>query len=177
MPTIRVAEPPDLAEIVQIDDSASELYARAGLLLSLSADHPFAQAERARWLRAIGRQWLFLAVETDQACLGFAALDRVDDAPYLDQLAVRCSAMRRGVGRQLLRHAVRWASEQSGSRDLWLTTYGHLPWNRPYYEREGFVVVPESECGPGIRHHLDEQRRFLPVPEQRIVMRRAAGRV
>jgi hypothetical protein len=48
----------------------------------------------------------------------------------------------------------------------------HLPFNRPYYERHGFVVVSERECGPGVLHHLEEQRRALPAPHERVAMRR-----
>jgi hypothetical protein len=53
-----------------------------------------------------------------------------------------------------------------------LTTYDDVPFNRPYYERHGYAVVPEIACGPGVQHHLDEQRRHLPGPAQRVAMRR-----
>jgi hypothetical protein len=52
-----------------------------------------------------------------------------------------------------------------------LTTYAHLPWNRPFYESAGFVVVPVSECPPEMVAILDDQRRWLPAPDQRIAMR------
>jgi len=65
---------------------------------------------------------------------------------------------------------VNWA-KNSGDTALWLTTYGHLAWNVPFYASEGFELVSESECGPGVRHHIEEQRRWLPLPEQRVAMR------
>jgi len=71
----------------------------------------------------------------------------------------------------LLTHAAAWASA-AGSSALWLTTYAHLPFNRRYYERHGYRVVPEAEWGPEIRHHLSEQRRYLPAPKERVAMRR-----
>jgi N-acetylglutamate synthase-like GNAT family acetyltransferase len=80
--------------------------------------------------------------------------------------------MRRGIGRRLLEHAAVTARATGGSA-LWLTTYDQLPFNRPYYERHGYVLVPESACGPDIRHHLEEQRRYLPEPARRVAMRRA----
>jgi GNAT superfamily N-acetyltransferase len=110
-------------------------------------------------------------VDAAEASLGFAALDIVDGDPYLEQLAVRAAAMRRGIGALLLAHAAAWAKAQAG-RALWLTTYSHLPFNRPYYERHGYLVVPEEDCGPGILHHLAEQRRYLPAPAERVAMRR-----
>ncbi|MDP1571030.1 MAG: GNAT family N-acetyltransferase [Vicinamibacterales bacterium] len=168
--TLRPARPDEIDTLVAIDDEASALYAAHGLALGVTEEHPFAEAERARWLAAAQAARAFLAVSAAGVPLGFAALDLVDGAPYLDQLAVHPAAMRRGVGRALLARAIAWAEAQ-GAGALWLTTYAHLPFNRPYYERAGFVVVPEAACGPGIRHHLAEQRCALPAPEQRVAMR------
>jgi N-acetylglutamate synthase-like GNAT family acetyltransferase len=95
----------------------------------------------------------------------------LDGEPYLDQLAVRIAAMRQGLGRDLLARSADWGRAVGGSA-LWLTTYAHLSFNQPYYERHGFAVIAESACGAGIRHHLDEQRRNLPLPDQRVAMRR-----
>ena len=110
---------------------------------------------------------------------GRPAPDADEGAPYLEQLSVRRAAMGRGLGRRLLGHAIARAREYEARRGmgssgrLWLTTYGHLRWNRPFYAREGFVVVPEAAWPVGIAHHVAEQRRCLPDPEQRIAMRRA----
>jgi len=79
--------------------------------------------------------------------------------------------MRRGVGRGLLHHTFAWARANGDA--LWLTTYGHLAWNRPFYEREGFAVMPEASWPPGVAHHIAEQRRWLPLPDERVAMRRA----
>lgn len=171
-PTLRLALPHELDTLVAIDDDATALYVQYGVALSLAADHPFVLAERARWGRAVEQERVFVAVDGEGSALGFAALDQLDGEPYLDQLAVRMSAMRRGLGRRLLERAIAWAEDAKG-RALWLTTYRHLPFNRPFYERHGFETVPEAEAGQGIRHHLEEQRRVLPDPSERVVMRRA----
>ena len=54
--------------------------------------------------------------------------------------------------------------------ELWLTTYDHLPFNRPYYERLGFRRV--DAFGRDIAQHLAAQREALPDPAHRIAMRR-----
>lgn len=169
--TIRPASAKDIATLRAIDDDACALYAAHGLALELPHDHPFAREELARWLRSAELGSAFLVVDGSGAGVGFAALELVDGEPYLDQLSVRVAAMRRGIGGELLARAAEWACAVGGSA-LWLTTYAHLSFNQPYYERHGFVAVPESECSAGLRHHLDEQRRTLPAPEQRVVMRR-----
>ena len=167
---VRPALPSELGVLVAIDDDASQLYAEHGIQLTLTPDHEFCRAERARWQRSLTLGRALLAVDRDGHGAGFATLDWLDEAAYLDQLAVRLGAMRQGIGRSLLEHARAWGRAE-GARALWLTTYGHLRFNRPYYERHGFEVVPDADCGPSLRHHLDEQRRFLPEPTERVAMR------
>lgn len=166
---IRPARPGELDLVVAIDDDASKLYADVGMDVDLGPDHPFIRAERACWGQAVAAGRVFFAEAPAGDGLGVAVLDFIDGAPYLEQLSVRRRAMRRGIGRRLLRLAIDWA----GPQGLWLTTYAHLPWNRPFYERSGFVVVPELDCPPGFRAILEDQRRSLPAPGERIAMRRA----
>jgi GNAT superfamily N-acetyltransferase len=168
--SIQTAHLDEFADALRIDDDATALYATGGVVLDLTNQIPFVIDEQARWRRSVELGRLFFAVDAEGRRVGFAAMDLLDGAPYLDQLSVRMSAMRRGIGRRLLHHAIGWAQERGDV--LWLTTYGHLPWNRPFYEREGFVVIPEPACSPGVVHHLEEQRRWLPAPEQRVAMRR-----
>jgi GNAT superfamily N-acetyltransferase len=169
--TLRPALASELELLMSIDDDASTLYAVHGMTIEVGPGHPFVLAERKRWLESAEQGRTFLAVGGNGMGLGFAALAEVDGAPYLDQLAVRLSAMRQGIGQRLLAHAAEWARTCNGAA-LWLTTYDHLPFNRPYYERQGYLLVPERECGPGIVHHLEEQRHHLPAPERRVAMRR-----
>lgn len=170
--SIERAVPADMPDVVRIDDDATTLYAEVGLHFALHSKHPFAIDEQRRWRSASERGSLFFAVGAEGKRLGFASLDVLDGEPYLDQLSVLRSAMRRGVGRFLLGHAIDWTATRGDPR-LWLTTYAHLGWNRPFYERAGFVVVPEERCGPAVRHHLAEQRRYLPAPLERVAMCRS----
>ena len=169
--TIRPALPSEIDLLNAIDDDATTLFAEHGVSIELPEDHVFVRAEVARLLRSAEFGRAFLAVDKSGTGVGFAALDVVDGEPYLDQLAVRVAAMRRGIGGRLLERAANWAHAAGGSA-IWLTTYDHLLFNRPYYERRGYVVMPEADCGPGILHHLDDQRRYLPAPAHRVAMRR-----
>jgi GNAT superfamily N-acetyltransferase len=168
--SIRSGTPNDFGVIVALDDDAARLYDEAGLDLHLADDHPFTVAERAMWLRSLEAGDTFVAVDAEGAPVGFAALELVDGAPYLDQLSVRRASMGRGIGRALLSRAVVWA--RAHGRELWLTTYGHLPWNRPFYEKEGFAVVAPEAWSPGMAALIADQRSALPAPAQRVVMRR-----
>lgn len=159
----------DLDEIIEVDDDSCTLYAEHGVTLGLTPEHPFCVAERARWTRSISRGDTLLALEHDRI-VGIAVMGLLDDAPYLDQLSVRRSAMRRGVGRTLVSAAIAWAAD----RPLWLTTYAHLPFNRPFYESMGFTCIDEHDWGRELAEIAREQRACLPHPELRCAMRRPA---
>lgn len=164
--TLRRARADELGVLVAIDDDASALYAEAGMPVLLAPDHPFVLAEQRRWSSATRAGQVMLALDGSGEAVGFAVLGTVDGRPYLDQLAVRVAAMGIGIGRTLLDHAKR----ASVGGELWLTTYAHLRFNRPFYERAGFSVVAESACAPELREILRSQRMALPCPEQRIAM-------
>lgn len=161
-----MARPDELESLVAIDDEASELYAQVGLKFALEKSHPFVVAESVRWAYAIERGLAHVAVNRQDEPIGFVTLSFVDGEPYLDQIAVRLSDMRCGVGTTLLRYAISWSS----GRPLWLTTYSHLSWNKQYYERHGFVMVPEGMCGAELCVILKAQRAALPDPDRRIAM-------
>ena len=156
--------------MVAIDVDACSLYVEAGLDADIGPEHPYSVAERACWTRRAREGNAFVAGPPGSPAVGLLVMDRIDGAPYLEQLSVRRSAMKQGLGRRLLMRAIEWA----GREPLWLTTYRHIPWNRPFYERHGFVTVPESKCSPGMVGILDDQRRALPAPHERIAMRRSA---
>jgi len=168
---IRAGSAADIDTLLEIDLDASELFVRAGLDMDLPDDHEFAVTERTRWLRSLESGRTLLAVDASGAPLGFAASGTRDQEPFIEQLSVRRHAMGMGIGTALLSAAEREAVQQ-GASTLWLTTYGHLSWNRPFYERRGFIVVKEEHCGHEIRAELAFERRWLPSPQERVVMRK-----
>lgn len=171
MYTLRAADGDELTKAVAIDDAAGLLFAQAGLAIDLPNEHPFVVAERQRWRRAIDAGQLWFACCASEP-IGFCALGRAGPLAYLEQLAVRPEHGRRGVGTMLLDLACAY-SQRAGDPELWLTTYAHLPWNRPYYERHGFIVIPEARCSSELQAVLAEQRAVLPAPSERIAMMRS----
>ncbi len=162
----------DLDAVIAIDDAASALYESVGIVFHFPPDHPMAVHEREAWgLCAAEGGLLFARATGDGKRAGFAILSAKDGAAYLEQISVRPAHMRRGVGR-LLMTAVLDRARAAGHETIWLTTYAHVPWNRTYYERFGFAMVPEADLGPDILHTLVFQQRYLPFPADRIAMRR-----
>jgi GNAT superfamily N-acetyltransferase len=167
---MRTGSPRDIDTLSDIDRDACVLFERAGLYLELSPDHEFSITERNRWLRCLAAGTVLIAVNRSGQDIGFAAVGVRDGEPFLDQLSVRLSFMGQGIGTQLLRASMK-VGRDAGGDALWLTTYSHLSWNRPYYERNGFVVVAPEHCGRELNDELLHERRWLPRPEERVIMR------
>lgn len=168
---VRVARADELEILCDIDRDASRLFDQVGLELTPENSLEFAAAERSRWLKCLQSGTTFVASGQSGEPVGFAALRMLDEQPYLEQLSVRMGAMRNGIGTALLNAAERLTAETQ-TRTLWLTTYRHLPWNAPFYERAGFVIVPAAECGREMLSELALQRRLLPEPGKRVAMRK-----
>jgi GNAT superfamily N-acetyltransferase len=169
--TLRSGVIGDLNTLGEIDADAGVLFEQAGLVLDLPETHEFPLAERRRWKECLAARTTLIAVDGESGPIGFAAVGKKDGDAYLAQLSVRRNYMRRGIGSALLEAAVEMAAALR-KRALWLTTYRHLPWNRPFYEQHGFVVMPENACGPELLSEHQIEMNWLPVPHERIVMRR-----
>jgi ribosomal protein S18 acetylase RimI-like enzyme len=165
---LRLAARDELGQAIAIDEAALEVYAAAGLVISLADDHPFVRAEQESWRRALEGQGVYFAM-VDGVRAGFYALGRIDGQGHLEQLSVRPQYGRKGLGSSLLEHACELARAR-GEREVWLTTYAHMPWNRPFYERHGFRVAEARAWGEGIRAVIVAQREVLPEPGQRVAM-------
>ncbi|MEO8006714.1 MAG: GNAT family N-acetyltransferase, partial [Betaproteobacteria bacterium] len=126
----------------------------------------FLKAEKSHWAAAATAGRLYFAVSAD-APVGFVALGFRDGKPYLEQMSVLRAHMRRGVGTFLLARSIEWSAAYGS---LWLTTYDHVAWNQPYYERFGFVAVAEQDCGSELDAVLRVERQALPAPNHRTAM-------
>ncbi|MCJ7874929.1 GNAT family N-acetyltransferase [Phaeobacter sp. J2-8] len=85
--------------------------------------------------RMIDRGWVRVAENNDGRIVGFIARDGEE----INTLYVRATAQGRGVGKQLLREAMRDATRL----ELW--TFQLNTGARRFYEREGFVAVKETD--------------------------------
>ena len=167
--SMRLGVEDDLDTVGDIDADAGTLFEEAGLFLDLPADHEFPRSERRRWQEALAARTTLIATYALHGPVGFAALGQLDGDAWLAQLSVRRRFMRRGLGRALLEASMRLAREQGHER-LWLTTYGHLAWNRPFYERHGFSRVADESAGVELSAAHSLEKRWLPLPEQRVIL-------
>lgn len=75
-----------------------------------------------------------------------------------------------GIGRALVEQAKAWAVSK-GLEALTLTTFVHIPWNRPLYEHLGFRVLSQAELGPRLQELRDAEARHGLALDLRVAMR------
>jgi GNAT superfamily N-acetyltransferase len=164
---LRPARAHELPLLAAIDDDASATFIEFGLALQIDEASPFAQYERDTWTAALADQRVLVA-DWEGTSVGFIALGHVDRRPFVHQLSVHRDAQRRGIGAALLERAKHWAAREG---ELWLTTWEHVPWNGPWYEKHGFERVPSEASGPELRAVSAREQALLPAPERRGVWR------
>ncbi len=102
--------------------------------------------------------------------VGFARVEEVDGVAHLEQLSVHPQHARQGVGGALLEGVCEWAA-RAGYPAITLITFAEIPWNAPFYRRQGFV--PLVELTPGLRDlRRHEAELGLDVFGPRVAMRR-----
>lgn len=166
---IRPARVRDAASLGDVERAAAELFAPYGLAELFSETSPVEKLEAAA---RDGRLWV--AVDAGGTIVGFALATVVGGNAHLDEIDVHPAHGRRGIGRALIDAVIAWARLRR-HRALTLNTMRDVPWNAPYYERLGFVVLRDEDLPTA----LAELRRLevehgLPG-ERRVSMRLELG--
>jgi GNAT superfamily N-acetyltransferase len=163
---IRKARSDDLAPLPAIERAAGKLFADVDLGGITDDDTTTLEDFSVCW----GNGLLWVAVDGQDAPVGFAFVEMIDGIAHLDELDVHPTHGRRGLGTALVEAVIDWARSQ-GLAGVTLTTFRDVAWNMPFYSRMGFHVLDASELTPELREVVAaETRRGLP-PEKRVVMR------
>lgn len=163
---IRLARPEDIAALPGIELAAARLLPPEDLPEALrdSATDP----EEFDQARAANRLWV--AVDAAGAPVGFAHVVAMENHLHLEELDVHPDHGRRGLGARLVR-SVLAAAREAGYPAVTLTTFGHVAWNAPFYERMGFRRLEPGELSEGLRAELDWETASGLDPAKRVAMR------
>lgn len=129
--------------------------------------------EDLRLAQAAGCLWVAL---DDDTPVGFAHVKLLEPrVAHLDEIDVHPAHGRRGVGTRLVAAVCDWA-DAMGFHAVTLSTFRDVPWNRPFYERCGFSVIPPEERSAALCHLVDSETKRNLDPTLRVVMRRLGAR-
>lgn len=146
IPEIRLGRNSDLVACQNIERSAGKIFS-AWDMAEIAQDEPLSIAELTGYCNL---QHLWVAVDESDHPIAYIIVDMVDDLPHIEQVSVHEDHSGKKIGRHLIEEVVAWANEQQMAA-LTLTTFRDIPWNAPYYERCGFVVIPEEQLRPGLK--------------------------
>jgi N-acetylglutamate synthase-like GNAT family acetyltransferase len=163
---IRPARADEAPQLQEIERSAGDRFRQVGLDDVADAEPPSAEVLAA--YAQDGRSWV--AVDDENRPVGFVVVDLVDGNAHVEQISVQIDRQGVGVGRSLLAGVEGWAREKEISA-LTLTTFTAVPWNRPWYEQFGFVVMDDHQIGPELRAVRDTEARHGLDPAERVCMR------
>ena len=154
----------------EIERAAGALFAEIGFA-EVAAAEPAGVAALAEYVLD-GRAWV---VAEHDVPVGYAVVDIVDGLAHLEQLSVLPEHGRKGLGSALLAHVCSWAAQRR-LESVTLTTFRAVPWNAPYYEKNGFRVMDDAEIGPEMRDLRALEAEHGLDPTQRVCMRRDVRR-
>jgi N-acetylglutamate synthase-like GNAT family acetyltransferase len=150
---VRAGVAADQPALVRIDVSGDEAFADVGLVLrsqAVTASSPVGADDAGSGTAGEPEETAeiegdpLLVAEVDGVVAGYAALEPISTWWHLWQISVDPPYARRGVGTALLRHAIGLAVG-AGVSGITLTTFRDVPFNAPWYAREGFELVEEHE--------------------------------
>jgi ribosomal protein S18 acetylase RimI-like enzyme len=160
---IRPVETRDFPALQDIDHAAAEQFRSVGIP-AIADLGPYSDEEMTNFVRA-GLAWV--APDENDVPVGYLVAKIVDGCLYIAEVNVHPRGARQGLGRQLIDHAA--TGEYPA---LILTTFRDVPWNAPYYQRLGFVILAGDEVTPGLRAIREYQATIGLDRWPRVCMRR-----
>ncbi len=166
--TIKPARLSDLKAIKEIELAAASRFKGHGLVDHLM-DHHFDQT-LLKTLIKDEQVWVSFADQEQGKATGFAIATILGPIAYLEELDVLPAFGQQGLGKALVLTVAQWAREKRFAH-LTLSTFTHIPWNAPFYEKLGFVALPKKNWESQLHEiYMLEQKIGLPV-EKRVFMR------
>ncbi len=163
--TIRSARAEQLTLLSQVEQLANRLFLDTPYSFLVNAEPLPLDLIRERF--QAGQVWV--AIDNQDAVVGFAITREVDDTLYLQEIDVNPEHGQKGIGSALVNAVCSWAKLQD-YRAVSLSTFRHIPWNAPFYSKLGFRISDESELTIGLQQiRLQEREAGLPISE-RVIM-------
>ena len=165
--SIRFARPDEVGRLREIEDEAGERF--NGLdIFDEDLASSFSLDEMYR-LAKLGQVWA--ACDDHDQPVGMIIASIRNGNAYIEELDVLPAHGRRGLGRRLIEQVCRWASERNCSA-VDLSTFRDVPWNGPFYRKNGFRDLSEEEWTDDMPKIREAETAQGLVPDARVFMRR-----
>lgn len=164
--TFRPTAPAEITALPAIERAAGQRFRQVPELAWL-AEGPVISAERHREYVDAGTSWLALV---DDRPVGFLLAQAQGNVLFIVEFSLHQAWQGRGLGRRLMAYVIAQAREK-GFRALTLTTFRTVPWNGPWYAKQGFEFLADETLSPSLRMTLAEEATHGMAYESRCAMR------
>lgn len=164
---IRPTQTADVPLLPEIEHSAAQAFLTCPDLAWLAEGDGISEEEHRQFV-STGKSLVALEGTIP---VGFLLAERLDNALYIVELSVAQHAQNQAIGRQLI-HFLAERARDEGYPALTLTTFKAVPWNAPFYARQGFENIEEAQLTPGLRQKLENEAAHGLQRETRCAMRK-----
>jgi predicted N-acetyltransferase YhbS len=162
----RPAVPEDVPSIRIVEYEAAQRFVSVGLT-GIAAARPM----DARFVLKKVRASEVTVAQCGGECVGFVMFAMLRARVYVEALDVVPQHAGRRIGAALL-DCVDDRAREAGVACVELSTFRHVPWNAPYYQRLGFAILDDHELDAALLR-IRKLRIARGVDEtQRVFMRR-----
>lgn len=152
--TIRLAASADITFLCALEHDAGQRFRDVGMD-DTAGITPAMFEERM----ATDNSDVFVA-EASGELAGLIIVEQVANVGFIEEVSVAQKFAGRRIGATLIKRAEIWTQE-CGGKEIYLTTFVHVPWNAPYYERLGYQVTKLGRAPLEIAKKLkSELQRF-----------------
>lgn len=145
---ISKAKASELSSLPSIELAAAALFDETDLPKALR-ESPLSISE----LREAHKAGFLWVVRFQNDVVGFVMVTMIGSYWHIKEMDVHPNHARKGLGRKLL-ECVFQEARQDGVSCITLTTFSHLPWNAPFYEKLGFEAFEPDPSWPELRAAL-----------------------
>jgi GNAT superfamily N-acetyltransferase len=170
---IRSTRAADVAHLPAIERSAAQAFLAIPDLAWIATDSVQTEAQHHA-LIAGGTAWV--AVDVDDAPVGFLTAEMTDGSLHICEVSVRRDFQGKGLGKALMAAARHWAARKAIAQ-LTLITFRDVPWNEPFYKKLGFTTVAERDLSPELLRRLDDDANTGLPRAKRCAMVRAVAEI
>jgi len=164
---LRLARPDEVGQLREIEEAAGERF--DGLdIFDESPGSSFSLDEMFR-LAKLNQVWL--ACDSSDRSVGMIVASIRGGNAYIEELDVLPEHGRRGLGKRLIEHVCDWALE-NGCAAVELSTFRYVPWNGPFYRKNGFRDLSHGEWTDDMPEIRAIETKQGLAPEARVFMRR-----
>lgn len=150
---LRQTQIDDAIKLPEIERSAGQLFATLDDLSWIS-EHGVQGVENH--LKFIEKQAHWVAVDAHSEPVGFIMTQDLPESLFIHELSVSEAWQNQGIGKLLIQKVINKAIENQFSA-VTLTTFRHVPWNEPFYQRLGFVILPNNEIPASLQAILTHE--------------------